>query len=334
MNNVHCISVTSLLNEKTRRNLMNEGLYRNLADDNDILWQHMELNRFAELIINRRLYFKAYREYSHYYEMRLRDYYHKIYEDNDKIKDTLYKTYDEIEKKYFVSCWFNSKMLSDMAFDTYAKNFRGIAIGTTAKDIINVLNDATIDEEKIANIYCGNVQYVSQNALKNEELFDTAQVVAPVFLKGKQFMMDKEYRVCVEIEDPAEINWYRGTNLEKHDRQLKNAAKVLDSLIKKKYDDLDDKEIINQFTKLITVFMKESEFVESGEPTSRYVNIDLLSLVKYIAVKKDELFGIMSDDEIIKMFEYCFKIKIREIKSGVYESDTSGFKVFQVDSLC
>lgn len=208
---MNTISVTSLLNESYRRELKAEGLIRPDANDDDVIWQQMTLNNFRSLIGSNKLYFKAHSEYTEYDEIKLREFAEPKIESQLKkhdnavrelLKNDLLKIYDKIERHMFISCWYNSRYLSDVIFREYAKGDGGIAIGTTVGKLITCINNAYSQDSEIQNIFSGNVQYFSKSRLYDKSLgkslFEPAQVYAPIFLKGMQFRLDHEFRVCIQ----------------------------------------------------------------------------------------------------------------------------------------
>lgn len=105
----------------------------------------------------------------------------------EKLKHKLEAAYDKIERNMFISCWYNSRYLSDIIFKMFAKGDNGVAIGTTVRDLMNCLEKIGRTKSHICNIISSNVQYVPHNFLHSGSLFEPAQVYAPVFLKGFNF---------------------------------------------------------------------------------------------------------------------------------------------------
>ena len=302
--NTACISAATLLHEKWRREL--QDYLRPMANDDDTIWQQMTFENFAKLINNQQLYLKAYGEYSAYDEMKLTDFLDthlkEDFLDRESIRDSLEQRYSAFEKKLFISCWYNFPDLSDVVFNAYAKGSSGIAIGTSISNLREQLDIALKKDPKIRKIVCANVQYIPQKIMRNEELFEPAQVYAPVFMKGIQFKMDHEFRVCVEKEAPEapeEFGYNSEQNLAK--------AKLF--------------EIISE--------MKGAEIAQDvvGRccPNYMYMRICPKSLIQFIAIKSDSVFQKFSDNEIKECFSKWSKI---EIEGGSFAMD--GFRIFKI----
>ena len=200
------ISVASLLNAKYRKKLDNQGLLRPMANETDVIWQQMTLKNFSCLIDTKQLHLKAHSEYSDYDEVKLYEHVKPLIKENGnpgvEAENKLISKYNDLERHMFISCWFNSRYLSDIVFNAYAKSPSGIAIGTTVKNLMDQLH---IQEGKIQNIVSGNVQYIPRRDLLKGSLFEPSQIYAPIFLKGMQFRLDHEFRVCVFCEQPQDL---------------------------------------------------------------------------------------------------------------------------------
>lgn len=330
-----CISTATLLHESVRRKL--QDYLRPMANDDDTVWQQMTFERFTWLIYKKQLYMKAYGEYSDYDEMKLRDFSKQHLKDEvfkEGIKEAadakLREAYNEFEKKLFISCWYSSPDLSDVVFKIYARGNSGIAIGTNVGTLREQLCEAqeqyNLEPEKnnkICNIVCANVQYVPQKNMWDEELFEPAQVYAPVFLKGLQFKMDNEFRVCVEKEFPEDLEYNSKENQDKTKEWLLVKAEQL-KIIRTgtRVADLM-KEIETEYEKF------DQKLCHDTPPSKILIPVCPSSLIEYIAIKNDSWFQKLGVSGIKDFFEFWFNIKMTQ--DPKYQD--SGFLVFKVDEI-
>lgn len=328
-----CISAAILLHESMRRKL--QDYLRPMANDDDLVWQQMTFEHFTRLIHDRQLYMKAYGEYSDYDEMKLRDFSKQHLKDTvlkDGIKEAadakLREAYNEFEKKLFISCWYSSPDLSDVIFKIYARGNNGIAIGTKVgtlrKQLCEGQEKYNLDtENKIRNIVCANVQYVPQKNMRDKELFEPAQVYAPIFLKGLQFKMDNEFRVCVEKEFPKELEYNSKENQDKTKEWLFEKAEQLKNIC-------IGTSAVNLIKKIETEYEKFDQNLSHETPPSNIlIPVCLSSLIEYIAIKNDSWFQTLGVSGIKDCFESWFKIKMTQDSN--YRD--SGFLVFKVDEI-
>lgn len=319
---VHCLSASSLLHDKYRRILRDKGMLRPSANNGDILWQQMTLENFIKLLTVRSLYFKAYGEYTFYDEMRLNDFIKPHIEHWGKELDTncLRNRYDIFERKLFISCWFNYPNLTDVSFRAYAKSSFGVAIGTTVRTLKAQISQAVDDynrdhSNKIQKILCANIQYVPQNLLRTEELFEPAQVYAPIFTKGGQFCMDHEFRVCLEMKEPDTLAYNSTQNQGIQDKWLSQAMKQI--------KDADDNPI-KAFSAAEEYLRKNNQtLVHLFDPTNCLLPVDIDKLIQYVAIKDDGVFHKFGAVGISDIFKEKLHISI------LPKQDKNGFIVFK-----
>ncbi|MDE7244935.1 MAG: hypothetical protein K2O18_13315 [Oscillospiraceae bacterium] len=330
-----CISAATLLHDNMRRKL--QDYLRPMANDDDLVWQQMTFERFTWLIRDSLLYMKAYGEYSDYDEMKLRDFSKqhltdKVLKEGTKeaANTKLQEAYNEFEKRLFISCWYSSPDLSDVVFKIYARGNSGIAIGTKVGTLRKQLcegqekyNLDTENKNKIRNIVCANVQYVPQKNMWDEELFEPAQVYAPVFLKGLQFKMDNEFRVCVEKELPEDLIYNSEDNQDKTKELLLVKAEQL-KIIRTGTNVADlMKQIETEYEKF------DQKLCHDTPPNNIRIPVRLSSLIEYIAIKNDSWFQKLGVSGIKDFFEFWFNMKMTEDE----EYRDSGFLVFKLDEI-
>ncbi|MCD8377063.1 MAG: hypothetical protein LUD69_08990, partial [Oscillospiraceae bacterium] len=199
-----------MLFEGVRDQLEKDGLLRPIARNTDHIWQQMTSEHFMEYLNSEKLFMRAHREYDDYDEKKLLSYIDTCYvlpSDNSDRK-SLEERLNQLEKRMYISCWYSSEDLSDMVFREYSKN--GIALGTDVGQLIHCLNKFLSSDEgkEFAKdrFYVGNVQYVYHQQLVKDHIFENTQVVCPMFLKGIQFKVDSEFRVCIFRKEGAGEN--------------------------------------------------------------------------------------------------------------------------------
>lgn len=316
------ISTASLLNGEIRKKLDADGLLRLAANETDVIWQQMTLENFNLLLTNEQLYFKAYGEFSDYDEMKLHEF--TRYQPDD-MKAQLASIYDEIERHMFISCWYNSRYLSDVIFKAYAKGDSGIAIGTTVGELIDQLNRNIVFDE-ISNIVSGNVQYVPQPFLQNEDtpLFDPSQVYAPVFTKGLQFQPDHEFRVCCFRRKSAKLKFNSKQNIRTRNHILMTVSKKVRSW-RKLRPELPDKLKFLASAERYRNQHTANQLSQGG--TATYLKVSPEHLIRYIAMKEDSIFKYLENTEIEKFFKDTFDV-------SMMSSDCSdGFRRFEVTKI-
>lgn len=334
------LSISELLHERCRRALRAKNILRPAANGDDVVWQQMSLENFARLMYSGNLYCRAYGEYADYDEVKLG----KLVQPHMKngkfpeISGQLEAAYNAFEKKLFISCWYNSKDLSDVVFKVYAKGGSGIAIGTRVdvltKQLSTISRASVFDGEnidgkdnEISQILCANTQYVFQNDLMNTELFEPAQVYAPIFLKGYHFQMDNEFRVCVEMKEPVEYLTNSAEEVKKQGRRMKNAA---DS-ISREVPPVAGMTIGEKVEQVRELFEKaDGAFKPDGDvkpPAHCFLPVNLDEMLLYIALKDDGYFHELGEAGIIKWLNTVFDITARRVR----KQTANGFMIFEVE---
>ena len=320
---VNIISPSTLLYEDVQNTLFNQNLLRRQVKKDDIIWQQMTWKHFESLIRKKSLYFKAYSEYDDYDEIKLSgfvDNHVSKYDESIGInKDRFKEILTTIEHKMLVSCWYNSRDLSDVVFKQYTNIGCGVAIGTHVENLIAYLKElSNIKEYQDYEFYAGNIQYIPQKYLDKQALFEETQIIAPIYLKGLQFKMDNEFRICAYSRHPFEP-LYNSDDQKKLRRE--NAEKFKNDLLK---------EIENPDFKLANIEKKELELKKENEnmnPEKRaeHFNIpDMNKLIEYIAIKNDGICAELNDEDIMdKLFKKHLEIKLTQS-----DMTSSGFRIY------
>lgn len=336
-NQVMLISAAALLNDTYRRELRSTGHLRPMANSSDFIWQQMPLKYFGALVEFQRLNLRAYGEYSDYDEMKYPLFLSPLdapikygfrREMAKASKDTIVAYYNGFEHQLYISCWYSSPDLSDVGFKTYAHNMSGIAIGTTVSKLREVLCQSSLNSPngsktpEINRIVCGNVQYVPPRDILERVIFDPAQTYAPIFTKGSQFQMDREFRVCIELSSGENYRYNSDRNVEIRRKKYKCAVKRLARL--------STRSCASQSK----AAEKVSDIIDSTEwpPSTDKAHIDLTcdpnSLIQFIALKDDGVFSKMSSDKILSAFDNLFGIRLENPQSG-----KNGFQIYKLKEI-
>lgn len=238
MSDIQCevINVPTLLDESCQKDLRNNGTLQKMVQSDDLIWQQMELGHFISLIDNKQLYFTRFDTFadddeltSSKYTSILLEPYSNLSKDSNGLencKKKFQQLLEKNEKQLYISCWYNNRNLSDIAFKQYAekvgnkknesdsddksaikKNKIGIAIGTSVRNLCSVLNDSFKKEVSssytfsVEKCLVGNVQYMNIGELTSKRVFEESQIFAPAYLKGMQYFMDHEMRVCLKVKN-------------------------------------------------------------------------------------------------------------------------------------
>ena len=270
----------------------------------------MAANELGKLIDNECLYMKNYMEYSDYEEKKKVAYFENL---KTKSKDR----YNELEQSMYVSCWYNSKDLSDMAFNQYTGGFGGIAIGTTVKDLLESLEENFDAIEHIERIYVANTQYISEN---EKNIFPENDFILPIFLKDIRFRGDNEFRVCVKIDEKQKPQLSRYLELRK------NKLAEVSQIARDKIEDniKDTLKILDNYSKNLED--EYSKIKKEKEKTAAILYPFDLKMIKYIAIKNDGLCSEEGITEIHQILEQAMSVKLKKSEKIVTES----FRVYDM----
>ena len=299
-----------LLYNKIRDELYNENLLRPLVKPTDFIWQQMSWGNFNKLLDSGKLYFKAYSEYDEYDEMRFSQFAGKS--TSGEIENLL----TQIERKMFVSCWYNSPDLSDVVFKQYTGTGCGIAIGLRVDKLLNAIETNTSGKKN--KFYVGNTQYLRQEQLENTELFDVTQVIAPVFLKGLQFRMDNEFRICAYTQQEADLGYNSDENVSMRLNNTNDAQKKLENCLPCKRFKLEAIERAD------TQLKEKNKTMTIGEATAKLFAFGCLKdLIERVAIMNKGIFNKYDENKLKAFLQAKMGVTL---KTG----EMSGFYVFEV----
>lgn len=307
---IKVLDIFEELNQQSVHDSLNKIEKRMVVQEEDIIWQQMSWENFKKLIDNECLYMKNYMEYSDYEEKKKVAYF-------ENLKTGSKDRYNELEQSIYVSCWYNSKDLSDMAFNQYTGGLGGIAIGTTVKDLLENLEKNFNKIKDIERIYVANTQYISEN---EKNIFPENDFILPIFLKDIRFCSDNEFRVCVKIDEKQKSQLSRYLELRKN--KLAEVSQVardeIEGNIKDTLEILDkrSKNLEDEYSKIKEEKNKIAAILYPFEP----------KMIKYIAIKNDGLCSEEGITEINEILEKAIPITLKKSEKIVTES----FRVYDM----
>lgn len=300
-----------LLHNKIRDEIYNGNLLRPLVKPTDFIWQQMSWGNFSKLLDSGKLYFKAYSEYDEYDEMRFSQFVRR------DIRSEIEEQLTQIEHKMFVSCWYNSPDLSDVVFKQYTGTGCGIAIGLHVGKMLEAIEK--IFSGTTEKFYVGNTQYLRQDQLENTELFDVTQVIVPVFLKGLQFRMDNEFRICAYTQEKAELAYNSNKNIGMRLSNTGAAQTELDACLMCSEFKLEKIEYMD------TQLREKNKIMTIGEAAATSFEFgSLTDLIERVAIMNKGIFNKYEEDKIKNFLQKKMNVTLKPGKM-------SGFYVFEVN---
>lgn len=173
-------------------------------DDNAIVWKYLDLSKFLDLLLSRKLFMSRFDKFEDQYEGTFSEptfeEIKKIAVNNPKFLD-FYKSHRE---KIVISSWHTNEFESFAMWQIFTKNNEGLAIQSTIGRLKTALTP-----EKHFEQYIGEVNYIDY---KKEHIpFDDS--FFPFLFKRKSFEYEHEVRVIsdvtasnVQINDGLKIN--------------------------------------------------------------------------------------------------------------------------------
>lgn len=176
----------------------------NLPDDDTIVWKYLDLSKFLDMLLSKKLFMSRSDKFEDQYEGTFSeptfDEIKKIAVNNPKFLD-YYKSHRE---KVVISSWHINEYESFAMWQIFTKNNEGLAIQST----IGRLKSALEPEKKyIQNI--GAVNYIDYK----KELIPFDDTFFPFLFKRKSFQYEREVRIIsdtsvnrVSINDGLKID--------------------------------------------------------------------------------------------------------------------------------
>jgi hypothetical protein len=159
-------------------------------NDDTIVWKYLDLSKFLDLLISRKLFMSRADKFEDQYEGTFSEPTYeeikKIATNNPKFLD-FYKTHRE---QIAISSWHTNEYESFAMWQIFTKNNEGLAIQSTIGRLKNALKFETQFEQ-----YIGEVNYIDY---KKEHIpFD--DTFFPFLFKRKSFQYEREIRIISDV---------------------------------------------------------------------------------------------------------------------------------------
>ncbi len=160
-----------------------------LPPDDTIIWKYLDLSKFLDLLISRKLFMARSDKFEDQYEGTFSEPTYeeikKLLEDNPKYLDA----YKSKRKNIVISSWHANSYESYAMWQVFTKNNEGLAIQSTIGHLKNSLT------EPKAHQFIGEVNYIDY---KKEHIpFDDD--FFPFLFKRKSFQYEHEIRVITDV---------------------------------------------------------------------------------------------------------------------------------------
>lgn len=169
--------------------MFKENQKLHLPPDDTIIWKYLDLSKFLDLLISRKLFMARSDKFEDQYEGTFSEPTYeevkKLLEDNPKYLDA----YKSKRKNIVISSWHANSYESYAMWQVFTKNNEGLAIQSTIGHLKNSLT------EPKAHQYIGEVNYIDY---KKEHIpFDDD--FFPFLFKRKSFQYEHEIRVITDV---------------------------------------------------------------------------------------------------------------------------------------
>jgi len=161
-------------------------------DANTIVWKYLDLSKFLDLLISKKLFMSRSDKFEDQYEGTFSEptfeEIKKLSVNNPEFLD-FYKSHRE---KVVVSSWHINEYESFAMWEIFTQNSEGIAIQST----IGRLQKA-LQTEKEFNQYIGEVNYIDYK----KEYIPFDDMFFPFLFKRKSFQYEREVRILTDLND-------------------------------------------------------------------------------------------------------------------------------------
>lgn len=159
-------------------------------DPNTIIWKYLDLSKFLELLLSRRIFMSRSDKFEDQYEGTFSEptfeEIKKIAHNNPKFLE-YYKTHRE---NVVISSWHTNEYESFAMWQIFTKNNEGLAIQST----LGRLKEA-LQAERQFEQYIGEVNYIDYK----KEHIPFEDTFFPFLFKRKSFQYEKEIRVLTDV---------------------------------------------------------------------------------------------------------------------------------------
>lgn len=161
-------------------------------DDQTIVWKYLDLSKFLDLLLSRKLFMSRSDKFEDQYEGTFSEPTYeeikKIAENNSRFLD-YYKSHRE---KIVISSWHINEYESFAMWQIFTKNNEGLAIQST----LGKLKKALESEKKIEQ-YIGQVNYIDYK----KEYIPFEDTFFPFLFKRKSFQYEREIRIISDVTE-------------------------------------------------------------------------------------------------------------------------------------
>jgi len=182
-------------------------------DDQTIVWKYLDLSKFLDLLLSRKLFMSRSDKFEDQYEGTFSEptfeEIKKIAENNSRFLD-YYKSHRE---KIVISSWHINEYESFAMWQIFTKNNEGLAIQST----LGKLKKALAPEKTIEQ-YIGEVNYIDYK----KEYIPFEDTFFPFLFKRKSFQYEREVRIIsdvtsndIKVNDGLKIDIDINTMIEK-----------------------------------------------------------------------------------------------------------------------
>ena len=159
-------------------------------DDDTIIWKYLDLSKFLDLLLSKRLFMSRSDKFEDQYEGTFSEpTYEEIKQIGSADQDFL-NTYKQRRKNIVINSWHINEYESFAMWQIFTKNHEGLAIQST----VGRLKKALAEERKLAQ-YIGEVHYIDYK----KEYIPFENTFFPFLYKRKSFQYEKEVRIISDV---------------------------------------------------------------------------------------------------------------------------------------
>ncbi|HCQ11696.1 hypothetical protein [Flavobacterium sp.] len=173
-------------------------------DPNTIVWKYLDLSKFLDLLLSRKLFMSRSDKFEDQYEGTFSE---PTYEEIKKLSvnnPEFLNYYKSHREKVVISSWHINEYESFAMWQIFTQNSEGLAIQST----IGRLQKA-MDVEKDFNQYIGEVNYIDYK----KEYIPFDDMFFPFLFKRKSFQYEREVRIIADLSE-QEIKINDGLKIE------------------------------------------------------------------------------------------------------------------------
>lgn len=184
------------------------GTYKNNKElkkpnDNDKIWKYMDFTKFVSMLHYKSLHFTRVDTLKDPYDASISSYFVEIIDAPESDIKNIKEHEKEVRKKLFVNCWHINASESAALWKVYMKSDEGIAIQTTVKKLITVLEASNIDLPfDLASVNYDPSELPSMTTTPNGTTTVSFSVTEALFIKRPCFQYENELRVIVRLDEP------------------------------------------------------------------------------------------------------------------------------------